>query len=337
MAKRRLHHRWWHVLYALLMLVTIASCPRALGQVGQARLIIAGQNTPEWNRKLGVNAMRGSCNLAPADCMNDVSGLLTGQHTNLFYLNIWDDANIGSRAAYYSAASLSEPRLCELDIDDFIDHFNNWCLRSRISATRLLSEVITRTKSKNKMLKFGLTLYEDQLASLLANPSFTPALANEIDTIHLCLHRRENGLKFANYVALVQRNFPNAVVIAVSYSYDRIDYISGPNGPWTPAQELDLYKRTLKIQLELLQKGIVGGIEFYPGRFGFEDHWPGWDDPKICKPWRKEDALKNTRAMRDATLELFTQFGMAQPLNFDSFCVSNNSSQLLTDLRSGQT
>ena len=297
------------IVNALVVLV-------AMGMFANAQtreIIVDGQNAPEWNQWLGVTATRGSCNLPPEGCMQQVEALLKSQHTRHFYMNLWDDKDpqsILDRATYYSNASLSEPRLYEVGIDDFTDHFNNWCVMSAIRCDSFLGEVIAAVKSQNKALKFGLTLYEDQLPSLLANRRFTPALRNQIDTVHMVLHQRQNGPQFESYVNEVKHKFPNAQVIAASYHYDRIDYVKCGGVRCSAAQELDFYKQTLKLQLTLLQQGVVSGIEFYPGYFGWEEKWPSWDNPKVCSPARKQDCIDNMKAMDQATLQLFKEFGI---------------------------
>jgi hypothetical protein len=264
--------------------------------LAQAReIIVYGQNTPEWNKALGATATRSACNSTPEGCMKTVAALLQGQHTSRFYLNLWDDPKvIAENAAQYSKFSLEEPRLHELDIDDFADHFTGWCRSLRCED--LLRQVIENTKSKNRNLKFGITIYEDQLSGLLANPRFTPDLRKRIDTVHLFFHTRSNGPNFEAYLKQIKQNFPNARVIGGSYPYDRIDYEKSRN---STAEERDLQKRTLRVETRLLSEDAIAGVEFYPGHFGMEERLTLWNDPHECKPERKQACIENTKAMHN--------------------------------------
>lgn len=296
--------------YAVALLILLAMGGFAYGQTQE--IILDGQNAPGWNKKLGVTAIRGSCNLSPEECVASVAVLLKGQNVSRFYLNILDDPKtIVTRTTYYSKASLSQPGLVELDIDDFVDHFNGWCKATPgVQCDKLLGEVIAATKSNNPALKFGLTIYEDQLDSLLANPRFTPALRDHIDTVHLALHQRQNGPRFESYVNIVNHKLPNAKVIAGSYHSDRIDYIKCGNVRCSAEQEFDLYKQTLKLQLTLLEHKVISGIEFYPGYFGMEEKWKYWDDPRICASARKQQCIENSNKMDLATVQLLNEFGI---------------------------
>jgi hypothetical protein len=296
----------WKFLLSPLLLLTFASLAHAQSR----EVIVYGLNTPQWNQKLGVTSTRSSCNLSPEGCVQVIPKLLNSQGTVRFYLNILDAPDILNRTAYYSQASLSEPRLYELDIDDFIDHFNGWCHRPGVSCTALLAQVIANTKSRNPALKFGVTLYEDQLASLLANPQFTPQLRGEIDTIHLYMHLRQDGPHFESYVNTIRHAFPNAQVIGGAYPYDRIDYVNCGAPRCDADGERTTYQQTLKTELVLLQHGVINGIEFYPGSFGLEDKIAMFNDPRECSPERRQECIDSTKQMHQLTAELLNQNGI---------------------------
>lgn len=291
-------------IVALGMLV--AAVASASGQTRE--IVVYGQNAPSWNQQMGVTATRGTCNLSPEACMKTVETLLQQQHTSHFYLNlIADPETVLNYASQYSNASIAEPRLYEITLDDFPDHFNAWCRTPGVKAGALLSEVIKRTKSRNPRLRFGVTIYEDQISGLLANPAFTLELRSRIDTVHLFVHYRANGPRFETYVRRIKQDFPNASVIAGSYPYDRIDYRTcapASHAHCSTAQELELFKQTLNIQVRMLQLGVVSGIEFYPGFFGWEENYGGWADPNQCLSRRKQDCIDNTKAMHQAVLQI---------------------------------
>ena len=222
-------------------------CTLCVGKVHaeNTAVIVYGQNAPQWNKDLGATATRGSCNSSPEDCMKTVTALLNGQHTESFYLNLPTDADKAPNyAAYYSKASLAEPRLVELDLDDFADHFAGWCRSPKFHCDRVLKEIIDNTKSSNPNLKFGVTIYEDDIPSLLGTPEFTPALRKRIETVHLYIHNRADGPKFEKYLNQLEGKFPNAKIVAGNYPYDRLDYERCHGCSAADARELE--KQTLK-------------------------------------------------------------------------------------------
>jgi hypothetical protein len=280
---------------SLLILFSVVSLKAF---AAEREIIVYGQNTPQWNQKLGTTATRGACNGTVDFCMTSMAALMKGQNTAHFYLNLFDDPKTNlERAKGFGERSLAEPRLRELGIDDFPDHWNGWC-RGNPQCDTYLKQLIENTKAKNPALKFGVTIYEDQIAALLANPRFTADLRGRIDNVHLALHDRNNGPRFETYLAQIKQAFPRAQVFGVSYTYDRLDYekCASPGGCGA-VEARELNKKLLRVQARLLKEGVLAGIEFYPGFFGTEDKWAAWNDAKICKPERKADCIENTKVM----------------------------------------
>jgi hypothetical protein len=282
----------------LLLALLLASAAVA----EEPEIIVYGQNAPEWNQKLGATATRSSCNAPVESCMSSMAALLEGQHTSHFYLNLFDDAKIVERAAELSRRSLEEPRLLELDVDDFADHFNGWCHAQGPQCEAFMRRIIESTKTRNKALKLGITVYEDQLAQLLANPNFSTNLRGRIDSVHLYFHDRRNGPRFEDYLKQIKAAFPRAKVFGGNYAYDRLDYEKCAG--CTPAGHRELQQQTLRLQVRLLRKGEIAGIEFYPGHFGWEDRLPAWNDPKVCRPERRSACIENTKAMHGDVLPI---------------------------------
>lgn len=168
-----------------------------------------------------------------------------------------------------------------------------------------MNQIIDNTKSSNPKLKFGLTIYETEIASLLANPKFTPEIRRRIDIVHLYIIDRANGPNFESYLKQVNEGFPNAKVIAGAYPYDRIDYERCHN--CSPVEARDLQKRTLRVEVQLIRAGSLAGIEFYPGFFGLEDRWPGWDSPRNCAPERRQQCIDETKTMHGDALMILRQ------------------------------
>ena len=283
-----------------LLLLALLLASAALAE--EREIIVYGQNAPEWNRKLGATATRSSCSAPPAACLSSMAALLEGQQTSHFYLNLLDDAKIAERAAELSQRSLEEPRLRELSIDDFADHFNGWCHAQGPRCAAFLRRIIDNTKGRNKALQFGVTIYEDQLAQLLADPNFPADLRGRIDAVHLYFHDRRNGPRFEDYLKQIKAAFPQAKVFAGSYAYDRLDYEKCAD--CTPAGHRELQRQTLRLEARLLREGRISGIEFYPGHFGWEEKLPAWSDPRVCRPERRSACVENTKAMHDDVLPI---------------------------------
>ncbi len=240
--------------------------------------------------------------------MQSISALLEQQGTSGCYINLQaNPVTLPSHAIWYSQISLQDPRLQELCLDDFYSTFNGWCLDSTVSCEDLLQLVIDNVKRYNPGLKFGITLYTEELPSALLNPHLTPFLRMQVDTVHLYVMHRQEGLHFEDSVRQVAAAFPNATVLAGVYAYDRIHYAScsgSDDRPCSTEEELLLFQQTLTIQVRLAQKALVAGLEFYPGFFGLEDRWHGWNAPCNCEPERRQDCIDNTRAMHEATLRI---------------------------------
>jgi hypothetical protein len=273
----------------------------ALSQGAPAQeIIVYGQNAPAWNKSLKVTATRGSCDGTSSNCMTQMAALMTGQNTSHFYLNLFDAPKlIGARAAEYGQQSLADPRLREIGIDDFLDHFNGWCLSPALRCGAFLQQMIESAKSKNPALLFGITVYEDQIAALLANPRLTEPLRDHVEVVHLYVHKRANGLQFETYLAQIKQAFTHAAVIGGSYPYDRLDYekCDPSAGPCDAASARELQRQTLAIQVRLLRQGALAGLEFYPGFFGWEETWPSWNNPLVCNPARVAECIANTKEM----------------------------------------
>jgi hypothetical protein len=230
--------------------------------------------------------------------VNNAKLLMAGQHTRHFYLNLPNDPDKApSYALHYSEASLKEPRIYEVALDDFADAFQVWCKTPSLNCSQLLSRIIDNVKSENSKLKFGITVYENDLPALLENARFPVSLRSRINLVHLYIHNRENGPNFESYLDQVKKAFPSAGVIAGTYAYDRLDYEHCRK--CSPGEQRDLQKETLRIQVRLLNRGRLTGIEFYPGHFGWEEKWSEWNDPHTCSPSRKVQCIQQTKAMHN--------------------------------------
>src|SRR5262249_32728097 len=153
-----------------------------------------------------------------------------------------------------------------IGFDDFVNGLENLEIAGKVSDPGgFISSVITAAKSQNPNLKFGITTYEDSLSQLILTSSTwsnhgityesVPASALAmIDHVHLFVHFREDASTYATAVANAKKLFPNAIIYAGAYSYDRIDYVPcaiGGTTPCTVSQEESLYQQLLQTQISM--------------------------------------------------------------------------------------
>jgi len=208
----------------------------------------------------------------------------------------------------YAELSRNPTPVVEIGVDDFAGQYVRLLATGSSEAADILNSLIEGVKSGDSKLKFGATIYEDELPlPALTDPDLPAAIRAKFDLVHLYLHFRSNALHTSAYVVQAKRLFPNAVIILGIYAYDRISYIpcaKSPSRPCTKQEELNYFREALDEDITLLKNGAVSGLEFYPGSFGYEDQWSGWDKPNIC-PGRKQECIENTKALRQLVLDKF--------------------------------
>jgi hypothetical protein len=164
-------------------------------------------------------------------------------------------------------------------------------------------------RSANPALKFGATIYEDELINPYLQDARLPAATRgQFDYVHLFIYYRQDGPNYASSVQQAKQLFPNARVIAGAYAVDRRAFLPcAPNGqPCTTQQELDLFSQAMTIQAQLLASKDIDSIEFFPGNFCAEDQWPGLSNPRECAPGDQANCLANAKAMRQAALTILS-------------------------------
>ena len=288
-----------------LVLLFAASGAHAAGK----RVISWSGNTPQWNKQLGVNELRMGCWWPPQQCLQTLDNAIRQQGGESAVLAISPDPDrLVKEVAEYSAASLTEPRLRGIGIDDFLGAVGHW--RNTFGMPRdvgqLMRQILADTASRNSSLQFGITLYENELSSPLLMDSVLPAEVRAgIGRVSLYLHFRENGDRYADYVRQVKELFPRAEIIAGVYAYDRSDYIpcaEHGTARCSPEREMELFLRALRTQVALLKSGEVSGLEFYPGNFGTEQDWKGWSNAKICQQEHRQQCIERTQKMHQEVL-----------------------------------
>jgi hypothetical protein len=281
-----------------------AACALAVSVAfaSQSKLIITwGGNTPAWNKKLHLNAIRIGCSSAPAGCVQAAQKAASQAHVEkVFLATLLTPTNIGY-AQQYSALSVPNPVLYSVGFDDFASQLEK-LHTSPANTASIVSRFIDNLKSANRNLHFGVTVYENELSSPELTAPEIADVRNRTDFVHLYLHYREDGPGFADYVDAAKKLFPNAEIIAGSYPVDRIHYLPcsrTSHTPCTAEQEISLFEQTLDLQLRLLQNGTVAGIEFYPGDFGEINKAGFWQDPRSCLPGKLPECTANSQRMQD--------------------------------------
>jgi hypothetical protein len=270
------------------------------------QIITWGPNTPEWNQKLHVTGMRLGCSDTPASCMKE-AGAASREGLEIF-LAVPLKVDVASYGSEYARLSHSTPSVIEIGVDDFAGQYHRLLMSAASAPSAVLNSLIEGVKSNGSPLKFGATIYEDELQSPeLSDANLPPTIRAKFDIVHLYLHYRSNGAKTPEYLQQATKLFPNAKVILGVYAYDRISYIpcrKGVAAPCSKQEELDYFRTALDADIALLNSGVASGLEFYPGSFGREEQWSGWDKPDIC-PGRRQECIDNTKALRLLVAEEF--------------------------------
>lgn len=286
----------------LLGLPAAIGCASTAAPAGAQRGTIAAwaENTPQGLAEMGVTQVRTGCGAPPETCVQRVAALERSEGIGKVAITLAlprpDPGQVLDYAARYAQLSARTPGLVEIGIDDYY-HF------MRRNTPPDFTAVVETARSAGPPLLFGVTLYEDELDSVAQSPAlFPPELLARIDRVYLYLHYRANGPDYARYVTRARALFPNAQIFGGVYAYDRIDYIACAEGPdktpCTRDQEIGLFREALTGQIALMRSGTLDGLEFYPGQFGREERWNGWNEERICRPDRRAECIENTQEMR---------------------------------------
>ncbi len=276
-------------------------------------IITWASNTKGWNRKLHVSGYRIGCSGNALRCFHRAQVDVKRDEIGQIVISMPLKPQVALRDALeYSALSRSDPFLAAVGFDDFVDRDQHLLLSPDPDIPGFLESIVSNVRRKNRQLKFGITLYEDELGSRFLRPPLLPqSVARSVGYVSLYLHYREDAKAFPVYVQEVRSLFPNARILAGSYAYDRVDYIPcgrTGNDKCTPTQDIALYKESIRIQAKMLRDGKVDGIEFYPGFFGKVAQWPHWREPDICASARRRQCIADTRIMRRAAVAVLSSY-----------------------------
>lgn len=276
-------------------------------------VITWGGNTSEWNRTLGLDAVRMGCSSAPEGCIAAAETLRRTQRASKVFLAIrLDMTRTLSEARQYSRLSLSHPFLYEVGFDDFVSQ----CRKQRLATqalSLLLREVARELKAENPKLRLGITLYTDQLDSRrFPLAQLDEGFRRSVDYVHLYSHYRRRPESLPESARHAKRIFPKAEIIAGIYAYDRRDYLPCAEGKkqlCSNQEEMELFEQSLREGMAMLEEGEANWIEFYPGAFGLEEKWGGWESPRSCRDGRRKECVQNTKQMRETVRQVMQQTG----------------------------
>lgn len=308
-------HRLRFALLSMSVVLLVVICQAVRPAMSQSPashplIITFGTNTAEGNQALNLSGLRMGCAKTPDECVQLAAKHAQSQGVSMVYIAFeLSSTTAPTYARQFSVLSRSNPVLHAIGVDDFVSTYYHLQKNSATAhPADLVKEVIDGAKSTNPNLNFGVTVYEDDLDSpFIQDPKLPYAIRSRIDYVHLYIHFRQNGPRYGAYVEQAKRLFPRAKIIAGSYPYDRIDYlpcVQGGTRRCSQSEEIDLYRKSIEIQADLLKSSRVAGIEFYPAEFGREDQWNGWNNPKACNPDRRRECIENTRLMRQAAIDV---------------------------------
>lgn len=295
-------------LRSLVSLAFVVALLSSSSAAQKWQIITWGPNTPEWNQILHVSGMRLGCSDSPGSCMREATSVSRKGDAAEIFLAVPLKTETVGYGRQYAELSRNSTSVVEIGVDDFTGQYERLLSAEASKAADALNALIEGVKSGDSKLKFGATIYEDELESAaLADPNLPRAVRVKFDLIHLYLHFRSNGGNTSAYVTHAKELFPNSKIILGVYAYDRISYIpcaKGPSRVCSKQEELNYFGEALDADITLLKNGDVSGLEFYPGSFGRENEWSGWDKPNIC-PSRRQECIENTKALRQLVLEKF--------------------------------
>jgi hypothetical protein len=294
--------------FALLSLWPSSSTGVPAGKAnGEVRIMTWAGTSPDWQRQLHVSGVRVGCSGAPQSCVKYLATIKGPAKT--YFLSVLLKPETVAYGAEYSALSRQMPNLQEIGLDDFVSQYYKLYKSGVTSPSSLLNQFIDGVKSVNPNLRFGATIYEDDIGGeYLSDKDLPPALRAKFDVVHFFLHYRGDSPKYAEYVEQLKPIFPNAEIAGGLYPYDRISYLPClPKGqPCSEQQELDNFNDSLNTAVSLAQQGTISWIELFPGVFGHEADWGNWKNPKLC-PGRLDDCVANTKKMDGAVVAKIKQ------------------------------
>jgi hypothetical protein len=247
-----------------------------------------------------VNEIRLGCPPIPKYCIDKLKAY-TQLDIRLFSLAIdWkslDYENLGQQIkSYLELLKNRKGTAIEISIDDFETFLGKFGAPKTSNIFSLLQP------SKAKIgYSIGVTIYEDDLDRFEAR-GLTPTVTAAVDRVALYLHHRSSYVDIKQYIRKLRHFFPVAQIYLGVYLYDRSDYVNCSRTGrvhCTEDEDIDLFRKALLVQVNMLGSGEIDGLELYPGYFGREESWAGWSNPRICSLNRTASCVKNSKIMSD--------------------------------------
>lgn len=220
------------------------------------------------DQSMGIAAFRGKFEISGSQLDTYQQGAVVLKNHQAYHIPI--EAMVEEARTYAEAAKGS--KVTEVSIDDF----GGWYSVARyIHRESILSQILDAVKTTNPHLKFGITVYEDELSA--AGPrTITVVPLRErmrIDVVRLYTHSRPNYVELPRYVSEAKAEFRNAQVVVGVYDYDRREDERPFQRPRTEDKEVEMFTENLRSACSLWQSGQAVGIELFPGTFGMEKKW----------------------------------------------------------------
>jgi hypothetical protein len=300
-------------LFSLACVLVFVVFTAIAGKPASTPLIIAwGENSPEWNQSLHLSAVRIGCSDAPASCVQYADQIAGSQRVSAVFVAIlMKPANVAAYSATFGNLALSHPNLAEVGFDDFVSQAEKTNL-GPAELSSLLEAVTTNLRTRGSKLQFGITVYQDQLGGEVDRLQLSDAVRQSVDFVHLYPHYRKERKSVTDYIADAKRAFPNAKIILGNYAYDRREYLPCSQGSQTRCsndEEVNLFDQNFRADLQIVNTGAAAGIEFFPGNFGMEDAWKGWNSSRACKQDERTVCVQNTVAMREKVRQAMANAG----------------------------
>jgi len=318
-------NNWWKGARFASTIVALAAgisamppASRAANWPASMKIMVwgASSNSPQWNRDLHVQATRQGCSATPESCIASIEPMAKSSGLKVFLSILLTPQTSIDYARSYGQLSRGKPWLSEIGYDDFVAQYEKMAKDiGPFAAQQHLQNAIESLKAANPNIKFGITLYEFELASpYLGDRRFPPALRAQVDYVHLYTAYRINAPSIATYLEDTRKLFPRAHIIGGLYAYDRQDYLPcGPNTTkCTTTQEALLFARSVETEGALLKKGNIDWLELSPGFFGHEADISDWkSDPRSCLPQRLPECISNTIALREKMLSILNRTALS--------------------------
>lgn len=278
------------------------------------KFLVISWNNPsrEWTQRLGISAIRMGCSSAPSGCAQAASSVARSEHVSSVLITILlKPATVTQLAADYARLSSSHPEIVEIGFDDFVRQAGNTGLTGQ-PLSSLLNDFAARLHSSGSHLKWGVTVYQDELWNgRLANLALADDTRGAVDAVHLFPHYRKEPVPLQKSIAEAKRLFPNAAIVLGNYAYDRREYLPcSPQGARCSGQEeISLFNCHLRESLNLAEQGNVAGLEIYPGNFGQEASWKIWENPRSCKQGERLQCVQNSQTMAEDLRKAFDSGG----------------------------